>query len=71
MRKGIFREGIAPAIIRFTIGFMILVVIAGVLYFLVDYGIFYQLLGTRTVVGAQRFGPFRGITDEKYRTENT
>ena len=35
MRKGIFREGIAPAIIRFTIGFMILVVIAGVLYFLV------------------------------------
>ena len=35
MRKGIFREGIAPAIIRFTIGFMILVVVAGLLYFLV------------------------------------
>lgn len=27
----------------------------GVLYFLVDYGIFYQLLGTRTVVGADPF----------------
>ena len=26
--------------------------LAGVLYFLVDYGIFYQLLGTRSVVGA-------------------
>ena len=27
----------------------------GVLYFLVDYGIFYQLLGTRTVTGADPF----------------
>lgn len=29
--------------------------IAGLLYFLVDYGIFYQLLGTRQVVGANPF----------------
>ena len=35
MRKGIFREGIAPAIIRFTIGFIILVVVVALLYFLV------------------------------------
>lgn len=35
MRKGIFREGIAPAIIRFTIGFIIFAVVAAVLYFLV------------------------------------
>ena len=34
-RKGIFREGIAPAIIRFTIGFIIFVVLVGILYFLV------------------------------------
>lgn len=35
MRKGFIREGVAPAIIRFTIGFIILVVIAALLYFLV------------------------------------
>lgn len=29
--------------------------LAGVLYFLVDYGIFYQLLGTRIVTGASTF----------------
>ena len=34
-RKTIFREGIAPAIIRFTIGFIIFVVLVGILYFLV------------------------------------
>lgn len=29
--------------------------IAGVIYFLVDYGVFYQLLGTRQIVGADPF----------------
>ena len=35
MRKGFIREGIATAVIRFTIGFIILLVILCVLYFLV------------------------------------
>lgn len=34
---------------------LIVGLIAGVLYFLVDYGIFYQLLGTRQVAGADPF----------------
>lgn len=35
MRKGFIREGIATAVIRFTIGFIILLVVLCVLYFLV------------------------------------
>lgn len=48
---------VLTGILLYTKRYMAIIVglLAGVLYFVVDYGVFYLLLGTRTVVGADPF----------------